>query len=96
MILENLQQDVRLAWRGLWRAKAFSGAAVLTLGLGIAGTTVMFTLIQGALRGRRARPIDPARRGAIADCRLRARRVLPDAPGHSCGCRGHASELIRA
>ena len=49
MILENLQHDIRLAWRGLYRAKAFSGAAILTLGLGIAGTTVMFTLIQGVL-----------------------------------------------
>jgi putative ABC transport system permease protein len=49
MILESLHHDVRLAWRGLCRAKSFSAAAILTLGLGIAGTTVMFTLIQGVL-----------------------------------------------
>jgi putative ABC transport system permease protein len=49
MIFETLQQDVRLAARGLRRAKSFSAAAILTLGLGIAGTTVMFTLIQGVL-----------------------------------------------
>ncbi len=49
MILEGLQHDTRLAWRGLWRAKADSGAVILILGLGIAGTTVMFTLIQGVL-----------------------------------------------
>ena len=49
MILDCLYQDLRLACRGLWRAKAFTGAAVLTLALGIAGTTVMFALIQGVL-----------------------------------------------
>jgi putative ABC transport system permease protein len=48
-MIEQWWQDLRLAWRGLWRAKAFTGAAVSTLALGIAGTTVMFTLIQGVL-----------------------------------------------
>src|SRR5687767_15012344 len=47
--LDSLQQDLRYALRLLWRAKAFTGAAVLTLALGIAGTTVMFALIQGVL-----------------------------------------------
>jgi predicted permease len=46
---ETLQQDLRYACRLLWHAKAFTGAAVLTLALGIAGTTVMFALIQGVL-----------------------------------------------
>jgi putative ABC transport system permease protein len=50
MTLESFRQDHHLAWRGLWRAKAFSSAAILTLALGIAGTTVIFTLIQGVLR----------------------------------------------
>lgn len=49
MIPESLFQELRLAWRGLWRAKAFAVAAVLTLAIGIAGTTVMFALIQGVL-----------------------------------------------
>jgi len=49
MIVESLSQDFRFACRGLWRAKAFTGAAVVTLALGIAGTTVMFALIQGVL-----------------------------------------------
>jgi predicted permease len=48
-ILESLYQDLRLAWRGLWRARAFTAAAVLTLALGIAGTTAMFALVQGVL-----------------------------------------------
>ena len=49
MFVERLTHDVRSACRGLWRAKGFTVAAVLTLALGIAGTTVMFTLIQGVL-----------------------------------------------
>ena len=49
MIVERLSHDFRSAFRGLWRAKGFTVAAVLTLALGIAGTTVMFTLIQGVL-----------------------------------------------
>ena len=49
MILETLKQDLRFACRGLWRARTFTGAAVLTLALGIAGTTVMFALVRGVL-----------------------------------------------
>lgn len=49
IIIERLSHDFRSASRGLWRAKGFTGAAVVTLALGIAGTTVMFTLIQGVL-----------------------------------------------
>ena len=49
MNIESLLQDIGLAWRGLRRARSFSVAAILTLSLGIAGTTVMFTLIQGVL-----------------------------------------------
>ena len=49
MSLERLQQDLRLAWRGLAAARGFTTAAVLTLVVGVAGTTVMFTLVQGVL-----------------------------------------------
>ena len=49
MLFESWWQDLRLAWVGLRRAKAFTGAAVLTLALGMAGTTVMFALIEGVL-----------------------------------------------
>lgn len=48
-MLDALNQDLRLACRSLWRAKTFTGTAALTLALGIAGTTVMFALIQGVL-----------------------------------------------
>jgi len=49
MNLDLWRHDFRLAASGLWRAKAFSGAAVLMLCLGIAGTSVMFALVQGVL-----------------------------------------------
>jgi putative ABC transport system permease protein len=41
--------DLRLALRGVRRAKAFYVTAVLTLAVGMAGATVMFTLIRGIL-----------------------------------------------
>jgi predicted permease len=47
--VENLVHDVRFACRGLWRARSVAGAAVLTLAVGMAGTTVMFALVQGVL-----------------------------------------------
>ena len=47
--IEHTIQEARYAVRLLWRAKAFTTAAVLTLALGIAATTVMFALIQGVL-----------------------------------------------
>jgi putative ABC transport system permease protein len=48
-MLDGPMRDLGLAWRGLVRARAFSIAAVLTLAIGIAGTTLMFTLIHGVL-----------------------------------------------
>jgi hypothetical protein len=35
--LNSIVQDLRFACRSLWRAKAFTGTAALTLALGIAG-----------------------------------------------------------
>jgi putative ABC transport system permease protein len=49
MPFEPAWQDLRSAIRGLRRARAFSAAAILTLAIGIAGTTGMFALIQGVL-----------------------------------------------
>jgi putative ABC transport system permease protein len=49
MTIEPFVHDVRLAWRGLWRSKGFTAAAVLTLAVGMAGVTSMFALIQGVL-----------------------------------------------
>ena len=44
-----MRRDLRLAARGLWRAKSFSAAAILTMGIGIAGAVVMFTIVRGVL-----------------------------------------------
>jgi putative ABC transport system permease protein len=49
MLVQHWAHDLRLAGRGLLRARAFTAAAVLTMALGIGGTTVMFALIQGVL-----------------------------------------------
>jgi len=48
-MIEAWRQEVRIAWRGLRRAKGFTTAAVLTLAVGMAGVTAMFALIQGVL-----------------------------------------------
>lgn len=47
--LEGTWQDLRYAARTLRKQPTFTLVAVLTLALGIAGTTVMFTLIRGVL-----------------------------------------------
>ena len=49
MTADPFTQEFRFACRGMWRAKAFAATAVLTLALGIAGTTAMFALIQSVL-----------------------------------------------
>src|SRR5688572_12993027 len=48
-LLDTVHQEARYAVRLLWRAKAFTIAAVSTLALGVAATTVMFALIHGVL-----------------------------------------------
>ena len=51
-MLERWWQDVRLALTALSRARGFSAVAIATLALGIAGVTVMFTLVEGVLLRR--------------------------------------------
>jgi putative ABC transport system permease protein len=41
--------DFRIAARGLWRSKGFAIASALTLALGIAATTTIFTVVYGVL-----------------------------------------------
>jgi putative ABC transport system permease protein len=47
--LEESSDDLRAAARSLWRSRAVTGAAVLTLALGIAGTAAMFALVEAVL-----------------------------------------------
>jgi putative ABC transport system permease protein len=48
-ILESIQQDIRYAVRTLRKNLVFTVAAVLTLSLGVAGSTTMFTVIRSVL-----------------------------------------------
>jgi putative ABC transport system permease protein len=47
--LEDVRRDVRHAIRGLARERGFALAAILTLALGIGGTTAVFSLIDAVL-----------------------------------------------
>ncbi len=47
--LAGLAQEFRHACRGLWRQRGYSALAVLTMGLGVAATTVLFSLAYGVL-----------------------------------------------
>src|SRR2546423_5551783 len=52
MILDTLNQDVRIGLRILFKEKSFCFLAVLVLGLGIAGVTTQFTVVNAfVLRG---------------------------------------------
>ena len=51
-MLDRWWLDVRLAMTALSRARAFTAVAIVTLALGIAGVTMMFTLVEGALLRR--------------------------------------------
>ena len=48
-VLESLLQDVRYGMRGLRRAPGFSVVAILTLALGIGGTTAIFSIVNTIL-----------------------------------------------
>ncbi len=49
MALEQLSYELRLACRALRQAKGVAVAVVLTLAAGLAGTTIMFALVEGVL-----------------------------------------------
>ena len=67
--MSGLIQDIRYAWRGLVRAPGFAAVAIVTLALGIAATTIVYSLIDGILL--RPLPI------AAADRVVLAREVSP-------------------
>jgi putative ABC transport system permease protein len=47
--MESLSRDLRVAFRGLTRQPSFSILAIFTLGLGIGGSTAIFSVIDAAL-----------------------------------------------
>ena len=58
--MENPAGAVRYALRQFWLSRVFTVAAVLTLALGIGGTTAIFTLIHAVML--RSLPVaDPER-----------------------------------
>jgi len=59
--LDNLQQDVRYAIRGLRREPGFAAAVILTLGLGIGANAAMFNVIDQLMFRPFAYLRDPAR-----------------------------------
>jgi predicted permease len=62
----NLIGDIRYAIRQFWVARVFTATAVLTLALGIGGTTAIFTLIHAVML--RSLPVsDPSRLYRIGD-----------------------------
>jgi predicted permease len=64
--LTNLAGDIGYALRQFWVARVFTITAVLTLALGIGGTTAIFTLIHAVML--RSLPVsDPARLYRIGD-----------------------------
>jgi hypothetical protein len=59
-MLHNLIGELRYALRQFWVARVFTITAILTLALGIGGTTAIFTLIHAVML--RSLPVaDPSR-----------------------------------
>src|SRR5262245_5636297 len=64
--MDNPAGAIRYALRQFWSSRVFTAAAVLTLALGIGGTTAIFTLIHAVML--RSLPVgDPSRLYRIGD-----------------------------
>jgi putative ABC transport system permease protein len=87
-LLERFRDDLRIAVRGLARARAFTAAAVLTLGVGTAAATAVFALVEGVL----LRPL-PARE---PDRLLAAWTEVRAEPGSHVPFQRGGFDLIRA
>ncbi len=47
--MDSLLKDLRFALRGMWKHPAFNAVAIITLALGIGGSTSIFTVVDAAL-----------------------------------------------
>ena len=64
--MNTLFRELRYALRQFWVARVFTATAILTLALGIGGTTAIFTLIHAVML--QSLPVsDPARLYRIGD-----------------------------
>ena len=73
--LEGLARDVRFTVRATRRAPLFAAVVVLTLGLGIGGNTLMFSLLE-AVALRPLAYADPARLCDLATAEPHSRRAM--------------------
>ena len=48
-LLDEWRNDLRYAWRTLWRARGFAAAAVATLAVGIGATTAIFSVLNAVI-----------------------------------------------
>ena len=48
--MSGFVQDLRYAWRALRRAPGFAAVAIITLALGIAATTIVYSIVDGILQ----------------------------------------------
>ena len=48
-MMNSILKDLRFAIRGLFKYRAFTAIAVVTLALGIGGSTSIFTVVNAAL-----------------------------------------------
>jgi hypothetical protein len=64
--MQNLLRELRYATRQFRQSPVFTAAAVLTLALGIGGTTAIFTLIDAVML-RSLPTADPARLYRVGD-----------------------------
>ena len=64
--LDGLLQDIRFGWRRMIRAPGFTAAAFITIALGVAGNTALFTVIEALL----LRPPSYADPEELVDIRL--------------------------